>query len=607
MTCRSRRPAACPSLVEPSRRERGDSGAIAVLVALLLPVVFIFVAFAVDVARWYVELQRLQRAADAGALAGAPFMPANLNSTSSPPYAAALREVERNGYPASDTVVTKVVVPNTNPVAYHPTKVRVTVTTRVSNGIAAVFGFPTTTLHRTGVADFAGPVAMGSPCNLFGREDMEAAGAQLGSVDCATAGKYWVNIAGRYTNKARGDGFSSSWCTKPDTSIAVAGQPYLIDNCSGTDSSGANPGRNLDWGPSLTGAPSFPGYVFKVRAKASGPLTLEGYDIGWAVTGDNCTEGHLVGTTAGNSFVPAADATARYARSRQDASGNWIDNPFCPGDSQMPLPEGNDSSVQTVVTVRAPSTNPYTPLDGAVICTMVLDGYDRSTAATALSATGTGNVLARTFHRWSNLMANAGNGRTTGSCGTGGLQPTISVTAGQDYSIQVQTVGGGGQNRFALRASLGGAGVNRNVSIFAVDQVSLYNNVPSGQSMFNFVRLDSSAAGHTLQVRFYDIGDSNASVTAAVLQPDLLTPFSNCTGTGPVSGALTGCAVTATSSVNGGRWQTISIPIDQGYRCPDDEDQAQCWVRIRLNTTAYQADTTTWAAELLGDPVRLVE
>ena len=185
------------------------------------------------------------------------------------------------------------------------------------------------------------------------------------------------------------------------------------------------------------------------------------------------------------------------------------------------------------------------------------------------------------------------------------------MTAGEDYSIQVQTFGGGGQNRFALRAYLDANG-GGNVSIFAVDRMSLFNNVTAGTSHFNLVRLDSSAKNHVLNVRFYDMGDSNQPVVATVLQPDDSPPvsdtaFDNCTGEGPVAGALTGCTVTATASVNGGRWQTIRIPITDAYKCSDDEDQAKCWIRIRLNTTAAQADTTTWAADLEGDPVRLVQ
>ena len=37
---------------------------------------------------------------------------------------------------------------------------------------------------------------------------------------------------------------------------------------------------------------------------------------------------------------------------------------------------------------------------------------------------------------------------------------------------------------------------------------------------------------------------------------------------------------------NGGRWQVIKIPITDSYTCADDNDQAKCWVRIRLTTTS---------------------
>ena len=98
-------------------------------------------------------------------------------------------------------------------------------------------------------------------------------------------------------------------------------------------------------------------------------------------------------------------------------------------------------------------------------------GWNRETPADALQ---TDDLLARTYHRWTNILQ-------------GGLTPggtpcanTLNVTAGDDYSIQVETVGGGGQNRFSLRASLGSRAANTGVSIFAVDRVSLFNNVPAG-------------------------------------------------------------------------------------------------------------------------------
>ena len=188
-----------------------------------------------------------------------------------------------------------------------------------------------------------------------------------------------------------------------------------------------------------------------------------------------------------NAFVTSTtEATARYKKNG---------SAFCTGDTQMTGLEGDSSVVKTVVTVRAPSANPYAPLEGTPICTLTLPGWDTSTPASALDNDAATNVLARTYHRWSNLMQ-------------GCVNPIVS--AGDDYSIQIQTFGGGGQNRFALRAYYGspGSGSGADVSIFAVDRVSLFNNVTAGTSYFNLVRLDNSARNHVLNVRFYDMGDS---------------------------------------------------------------------------------------------------
>ena len=85
------------------RRQRGEAGYAAVLVALLVPTVFIgLAAIGVDTARWYVEIQRVQLAADAAALAGVTYMPADFTTAK----AKALSVATKNGYTAStDTVL----------------------------------------------------------------------------------------------------------------------------------------------------------------------------------------------------------------------------------------------------------------------------------------------------------------------------------------------------------------------------------------------------------------------------------------------------------------------------------------------------------------------
>ena len=58
------------------RSRRQEAGYAAVVTALLASVLFLgMAAMGVDTARWYVEVERVQKAADAAALAGVTYMP----------------------------------------------------------------------------------------------------------------------------------------------------------------------------------------------------------------------------------------------------------------------------------------------------------------------------------------------------------------------------------------------------------------------------------------------------------------------------------------------------------------------------------------------------
>lgn len=546
------------------RRLGSDQGIVAIWTALLAVVLFGMAAIAVDISRWYVEGQRLQKAVDAAALAGAVLLPGDPADAS----IAARTLAERNGWDIDGTTVTY-----QDGAGSRPSQMRVTMSSTVENGFGAMLGVPTKTITRTAVAEYAGPAPMGSPCNVFGREDMEAelpSGSQgeVASSNCDSAGSYWANIAGTDVNKARGDAFGASWCTKPDDGRG-------IDGCDRVDSSGVSPGHNKEFDAG--------GYVYMVRVTHSGTLDLQGYDLGWVATGDTCTDGNLVGVSSTNTYVEtAAEASRRYGRGS---------SPFCTGDTQMARPEGDGGAVVTRVTVREPSSSPWNPLGGDVRCTLDLPGWPLSTPRAALSgSTADNRLLQSVYHRWADLCP-----------------VSLYARAGEDWSIQVQTVGGGGQNRFALRANLTAGGDPADVSIFGAGRVSLFNNVPAGTSAFNVVRLDSGAANRVLSLEFFDLGDATDPVTVTVLAPDSDSPMVGCAGAGPTSGPLAGCSVTTRSSTHGGRWQVVQIPIPSTYACSDDRDQAKCWVRVRLSTGAAQADTTTWSASLSGDPLRLVE
>ena len=77
-------------------RRRDAVRVVAVMVAVFMSgLFFALAAISVDVARWYMEIESVQKAADAGALAGVTHMPQDLNAAR-----ATTREVSsRNGYP----------------------------------------------------------------------------------------------------------------------------------------------------------------------------------------------------------------------------------------------------------------------------------------------------------------------------------------------------------------------------------------------------------------------------------------------------------------------------------------------------------------------------
>ena len=573
------------------RRMREDSGAVALMTALLMVVFMGMAAIAVDLAREYALAAQLQKAADAGALAGAVYLPDRLDLATQ-----AAKDVVAANY-KNNSVGT--LVPTVS-VGSRPTQLIVTVSASMSFTFGAAIGIGSTTVTRSAKADFAGPTPMGSPCNIFG-QDVPGQGS-VASANCAVAGTYWTNIAGANVNKARGDAYSSGWCTAADAGT--------IDGCSPASTSASNPGVNSELDPS--------GYTYIVRVLKAGTLTLEGYDIAWVATGDTCTDNLAGAAGVTNDYVTtSADSTKRYA-----ATGGT----YCPGDTQMGWSNGDLSPVKTSVIVRSPATISTNPLDGPVIagCSRSWDGWgDKYTSAASVSnqnpalATGGDLVLAskldktkatydkplaEVFHRWAPLCQS--QALTTNNSGD-----SFAVTPG-DYSIQVKTTGGGGQNRFGLRAILNAGADNGEVSIFAAGKASFFNNVTAGTSEFFLARLSTATAGKNMTLSFFDLGDATAPVTVTVLQPDSSTltagsAFTGCVGKGPFSGSLSGCSVTTTSATNGGKWQYITFPIPSNYKCNSELDQSKCWIKIRTTTSSGQSDTTTWGVSLDGDPLRL--
>jgi hypothetical protein len=247
------------------RRARNeDKGAALALVAGSMVLLLGMAAFGSDLAWFYLNASRVQRTADAAALGGVIWLPAEPGTAD----ATAIDIALRNGYDnsLSDIEVLPQVVPG------EPNQLEVTVRAVVPTFFARILGFQTMTIARTAKAEFIPPLKLGSPDNQFGNS------CDPSQPGCVGQDNFWANIHGKWTDTIMGDAYSS-WCRgssdnpvctqNPSPPARDTGYLYGIESGSSFtlqfndlafhNTSGSNPtGDDIrtgdrgceDWGPS---------------------------------------------------------------------------------------------------------------------------------------------------------------------------------------------------------------------------------------------------------------------------------------------------------------------------------------------------------------------
>jgi len=532
---------------QPDRSPEG--GYVAIMTALLLFVFMGLAAFAVDIGNWYVVGQQEQRAADAAALAGVTKLPEDLNSATGAIKTAGVFS-KTNGF--ADGVNRTTVTAGLDG---RPTRLRVTVTRTVANIFGPLMGVPNTTISRTAVADYAGPVPLGSPCNEFG-DDPDPAGHR--SSNCTGAAQFWANVGSPLAPKGNGDAYQNDMAT------------------------------NTDYDPN--------GYFYTVTVRQAGiNLNIEAFDPALIDVGDTCGSNNLANAkNLPTSKTVVTDPGTRYKDGTSPAT-------YCTGDVRY----GGTGDVQTQFIVRSPGLNPWNPLSFPPVggtCSQTFAGYsgDLNVALDKTAGAGYKPLVAANFRQWKTLC-------------------TIPNAAIGTYLIQVKTNGllngvgndlASGHNRFALRAYGASPAENDSISVAGYDKMAMYANTPSGTTKFYLAKVPSGAKGQLFNVSLWDIGDgAGPGSTVTVLPPLETNPstFSGCTGAGVQIGALPGCKINVSSSFNA-QWQTISVPISSSYACLDLVTTG-CWVRLQFEygSPSTPMDTTSWTASIEGDPVRLVQ
>jgi hypothetical protein len=121
---------------KPRDFKKDERGAVAVIVALLLPVLLGMVGLAVELGYWFSEKRELQTAADAGAIGGAFEL---LNGNNSSISSSASSEATRNGYSDANGTITVNTPPTSGSYSGDATAVEVIVTKQLPLLLSALF------------------------------------------------------------------------------------------------------------------------------------------------------------------------------------------------------------------------------------------------------------------------------------------------------------------------------------------------------------------------------------------------------------------------------------------------------------------------------------
>ncbi|MGA7228209.1 MAG: pilus assembly protein TadG-related protein [Acidimicrobiia bacterium] len=175
------------------------------------------------------------------------------------------------------------------------------------------------------------------------------------------------------------------------------------------------------------------------------------------------------------------------------------------------------------------------------------------------------------------------------------------------YVVRVWTDGNdGGTNQYAIRANTTSAA---NAKVYGINDISIFTN-QSGLSTLNVAKVDPVHAGKTLELQFYDPGEDDANAYMTVKTPAGATATCdwvarNEAGTVVQSGSGN-CSIQTSngSSFFNGLWVTAQVDIPDSYTC-NPNTTSGCWWKMLIQNSQPH-DRTTWAARVIGNPVRLV-
>jgi putative Flp pilus-assembly TadE/G-like protein len=535
--------------------ERGQS---LIIIALFFSLFMAIVGIAVDIAWFQFNVDRIQRAADAGALAGVVYLPGNLPGAQTSAVAA----IKRNGYQngVAGATVTVVKEPGNDKM------LRATVTSPVRTFFARMFGIANFAGSRYSRAEFILPVPMGSPQNYYGINvlcddgDTPPACAQV--PDAVTAAPltplgFFGGVEFRGGDRANGDAYSTYY--NAATGVGGLNVATATNGNTGYDSNGYS-------------------YIADFPAgTVNGSVWL--YDPIFCATGGQSSTGRRLGV--GDYWFADGGTPMTTVYKVMDMMGT----PYDLTDDQ-PIAGGTKNYTSNGVDESAGSS-----------------GYkgDGDYGGGADTSDGPNCALDLAHNKWV-LWASG-------------------LTEGQ-YRLQVVTSSGNpnenGINGFGIEVTSTAGPLPHVYGQSRMEAFIVINNT----SIFYLAQVEAVHAGKFLEIKLFDPGDITSTnfkirIPSATAPGYTYATFTyTSTGAagcgGSTSGGPTTTLVTSTSSCKyyNNQWVTILAQIPTNYTAPvapgDPAGSGGGWWKIEYATTGTGQDITTWQVNIRGNPVHLV-
>ena len=173
------------------------------------------------------------------------------------------------------------------------------------------------------------------------------------------------------------------------------------------------------------------------------------------------------------------------------------------------------------------------------------------------------------------------------------------------YVLRIWTTGNiGGTNQYSVRATTTGPPAR----VYGINDISIFNNL-AGLSTLFLSEVAEVHAGKTLEVDLFDAGEDDQPAWMTVKEPGGATATCDWQAfdesgnpvSGPQFSGSGNCRIQTSdgSSIFNGLLVRIQIDIDNSYTCGAD-----CWWKMEIENSQPH-DRTTWAARVIGNPVRL--